>query len=74
MFGDLAMIPIIKMSLRDAFYSPKETIPKSQAIGRISGEVIAECPPGIAVLLPGELITKEHMPYLVDYDFIEVIK
>ncbi len=68
------LTPIIKMSLRDAFYSPKETIPKSQAIGRISGEVIAECPPGIAVLLPGELITKEHMPYLVDYDFIEVIK
>ena len=68
------LTPIIKMSLRDAFYSPKETIPKSQAIGRISGEVIAECPPGIAVLLPGELITKEHMPYLVDYNFIEVIK
>jgi len=68
------LTPIIKMSLREAFYSAKETIPKSQAIGRISGEVIAECPPGIAVLLPGELITKEHMPYLVDYEFIEVIK
>lgn len=68
------LTPIIKMSLRDAFYSRKETIPKSQAIGRISAEVIAECPPGIAVLLPGELITKEHMPYLVDYEFIEVIK
>ncbi len=68
------LTPIIKMSLREAFYSRKETIPKSQAIGRISAEVIAECPPGIAVLLPGELITKEHLPYLVDYDFIEVIK
>ncbi len=68
------LTPIIKMSLREAFYSRKETIPKFQAIGRISAEVIAECPPGIAVLLPGELITKEHLPYLVDYDFIEVIK
>ena len=68
------LTPIIKMSLRDAFYSPKETIPKSQAIGRISAEVIAECPPGISVLLPGELITKEHLPYLTDYEFIEVIK
>lgn len=68
------LTPIIKMSLRDAFYSEKETIPKDLAIGRISAEVIAECPPGIAVLLPGELITKEHLPYLTDYDFIEVIK
>ena len=66
--------PIIKMSLRDAYYSEKETLPKDKCIGRISGEVIAECPPGIAVLLPGELITEAHMPYLVDYDFIEVIK
>ena len=68
------LTPIIKMRLRDAYYSPKETIPKSQAVGRISAEIIAECPPGIAVLLPGELITENHMPYLTDYDFIEVIK
>ena len=68
------LTPIIKMSLREAYYSKKETIAKSQAIGRISAEVIAECPPGIAVLLPGELITGEHMPYLIDYETIEVIK
>ena len=68
------LTPIIMMSLRDAYYSAKETIPKTQAVGRISAEVIAECPPGIAVLLPGELITEEHMPYLTDYEFIEVIK
>lgn len=68
------LTPKIKMSLREAFYSEKETIPKDLAIGRISAEVIAECPPGIAVLLPGELITEEHLPYLTDYDFLEVIK
>lgn len=68
------LTPIIKMSLRDAFYSEKETIPKDLAVGRISAEVIAECPPGIAVLLPGELITEAHLPYLMDYEFIEVIK
>ena len=68
------LTPIIEMSLREAFYSAKETIPKTHAIGRISAEVIAECPPGIAILLPGELITEAHMPYLNDYEFIEVIK
>lgn len=68
------LTPIIKMTLREAFYSHKEVIPKVEAIGRISAEVIAECPPGIAVLLPGELITEAHIPYLADYDTIEVIK
>ena len=68
------LTPIIKMSLREAFYSEKETISKDLAVGRISAEVIAECPPGIAVLLPGELITEAHLPYLTDYEFIEVIK
>ena len=68
------LTPIIKMTLREAFYSHKERIQKEHAVGRIAAEVIAECPPGIAVLLPGELITEEHLPYLVDYDTIEVIK
>ena len=66
--------PQIKMSLRDAFYAEKERVPKEEAIGRISAEVVAECPPGISILLPGELITKEHLPYLNDYDTLEVVK
>ncbi|MBO7673274.1 arginine decarboxylase, partial [bacterium] len=68
------LTPQIKMSLRDAYYSDKELIKKEDAIGKICGEVIAECPPGIAILLPGELITEAHLPYLVDYETIEVVK
>ena len=66
--------PIIKMSLRDAFYADKEIVQKQNAIGRISAEVVAECPPGISILLPGELITEEHLPYLNDYSTLEVVK
>lgn len=66
--------PQIKMSLREAYYAEKEVINKENAVGRISAEVIAECPPGISILLPGELITEEHLPYLNDYGKLEVIK
>lgn len=66
--------PKIKMSLQEAFYSEKELVKKTEAIGRIAAEVIAECPPGISILLPGELITKEHLPYLCNYETIEVVK
>lgn len=68
------LTPIIKMNIQEAFYTQKETVKKKDAIGRISGEIIAECPPGIAILVPGELITQDHMSYLEDYDFIEVLK
>lgn len=66
--------PIIKMSLRDAYYADKEVISKERAIGRISAELVAECPPGISILLPGELITEAHLPYLNDYETLEVVK
>jgi arginine/lysine/ornithine decarboxylase len=66
--------PQIKMSLRDAYYAEKETVMKEHSVGRISAEVIAECPPGISILLPGELITEEHLPYLNDYEYLEVVK
>lgn len=68
------LTPVIKMNIQEAFYSDKETVPKEDAVGRISGEIIAECPPGIAILVPGELITEEHLPYLEEYEYIEVLK
>lgn len=67
------LTPKIVMNPREAYYSKKETIPKEKAVGKISAEVIAECPPGISILLPGELITEAHMPYLNEYKYIEVI-
>lgn len=68
------LTPKIVMNPREAYYSEKETIPKEKAVGRVSAEVIAECPPGISILLPGELITEAHLPYLNEYSFLEVIK
>lgn len=66
--------PEIVMNLREAYFAPKEYINKKDCIGRISSEVIALCPPGISILLPGEVIKKEHLPYLFNYEKLEVIK
>lgn len=66
--------PEIVMNLREAYFAPKEYVKKENAIGRISSEVVALCPPGISILLPGEIIKKEHLPYLFSYEKIEVIK
>ncbi len=64
--------PVVVMSPREAYFSKKVRVKKEDSIGRISAEVVALCPPGISVLLPGEVITYEHMPYLSDYSEIDV--
>jgi arginine decarboxylase len=49
---------------REAFLGEGETLPVSEAVGRISAESIAGYPPGIPALLPGERITEEVVSYL----------
>lgn len=51
------------MSLREVFYSSKKSVPLVQAMDKICGEQVSFYPPGIPVLLPGELITKEIIDY-----------
>lgn len=51
------------MTLRQVFYSSKEILPLEQAEGRICGEQVSFYPPGIPVLLPGEIISREIILY-----------
>jgi len=67
------MAPETVMNPREAYFAPKKLVRVEESIGRISAEVIALCPPGISVLLPGEIIKEEHLPYLADFSEIEVI-
>ncbi|MDX2230436.1 MAG: aminotransferase class I/II-fold pyridoxal phosphate-dependent enzyme [Leptolyngbyaceae cyanobacterium bins.349] len=46
------------LSPRDAFFAAAETVPIHVAVNRISAELICPYPPGIPVLVPGELITE----------------
>jgi arginine/lysine/ornithine decarboxylase len=52
------------LSPREAFFAPKETVSREQAVNRISAELICPYPPGIPVLLPGEIISIESLDYL----------
>ena len=49
---------------REAFFSPIETIPLSQAEGRVCAAQVAPYPPGVPVIAPGELVTKKTIAYL----------
>lgn len=56
--------PTVLMTPRDAFIAPKRQIPLKESSGCIAGESVAVYPPGIPVLLAGELITPEILDYL----------
>ncbi|MCD7975395.1 MAG: aminotransferase class I/II-fold pyridoxal phosphate-dependent enzyme [Phascolarctobacterium sp.] len=51
------------MKMRDVFYADREKIPFAPSSGRICGEQVSFYPPGIPVLLPGEIITDEIIGY-----------
>lgn len=52
------------LSPRDAFFASTETVAIAEAPNRISAELVCPYPPGIPVLLPGEVITGEAIAYL----------
>lgn len=56
-------LPEKVLSPREAFFATKETIPWEAAAEQISGEQISFYPPGIPLLLPGEIITKKLQAY-----------
>lgn len=58
-------IPKMALSPREAFAATIIPLPLEQAVGRISAETIASYPPGIPVICPGEVITKEVVEYLL---------
>ena len=51
-------VPTVALSMRDAYFAETEMVAAAQAIGRISADLIAPYPPGVAVIAPGEVLTK----------------
>ena len=49
---------------REAFFAPTETLPIEQTSECISAELVCPYPPGIPILIPGEIITPEALDYL----------
>ena len=60
----LSSSPRSPLSPREAFFSPTEIVAADKAVDRLSGELICPYPPGIPVLMPGEIITSTALEYL----------
>ncbi|MBI2263822.1 MAG: aminotransferase class I/II-fold pyridoxal phosphate-dependent enzyme [Armatimonadetes bacterium] len=60
--------PPQRLSPREAFTSPYETVSLKDSVGRVCTEVVTPYPPGIPILCPGEEVTQ----WIVDYLLIEM--
>ena len=54
-----SVIPQRGISMRDAYFAKTEMVSAQQALGRISADLIAPYPPGVAVVAPGEILTQQ---------------
>jgi len=60
-----SVIPQIATSMREAYFAETEMAPAENAVGRVSADLIAPYPPGVAVVAPGELLTEQIVNGLV---------
>ena len=54
-----SVVPTHGTSIREAFFANTEFVKAVDAIGRISADLIAPYPPGVAVVAPGEVLTEQ---------------
>ncbi|HRX59579.1 MAG TPA: aminotransferase class V-fold PLP-dependent enzyme [Eubacteriales bacterium] len=57
--------PEVAATPQAAFYAEKESLPLLEAEGRICSEFVMCYPPGIPVLAPGEVVTREIIEYIL---------
>ena len=61
---ELPDFPEQQLTMRQAFDAPYETVPIADSVGRISAEMITTYPPGIPMVVPGELFKQELLDYI----------
>jgi lysine decarboxylase len=54
-----SVVPQRGISMRDAYFAKTEMVDATKAEGRISADLIAPYPPGVAVVAPGEVLTTQ---------------
>ena len=60
------------MSVREAFFSVKETLPTRMCAGRVCSDVNISCPPAVCPLICGELIEEDMIQTLLDIGIKEL--
>lgn len=64
---ELPELPELCLSPRKAFYAETNTIAFKESAGHINTEFVYVYPPGIPILIPGEIISQEIIDYIIKH-------
>lgn len=64
--------PVAAMPLREAVFCESEALLVDQAIGRTASSLVAPCPPGIPIVVPGEKICPATAAALKSYGILQL--
>jgi len=67
--ADISAVPPVQetelaCSPREAYFAPHTSVPLSRAAGRVSADIVTIYPPGIPILVPGEVVSRTAVEYL----------
>lgn len=65
--NDCIKLPKINMTLREAMFSAHTLVNVENSLGRVAGEIVCPCPPGVPVVMPGEVIGEQEKEALQNY-------
>ena len=58
------------MSVRDAWTSPSKQVEISESLGCISANMICPYPPGIPLVVPGEIFDSRRVEWLLEQNYL----
>ncbi|WP_041304752.1 aminotransferase class I/II-fold pyridoxal phosphate-dependent enzyme [Kyrpidia tusciae] len=61
------VMPLLAMTPREAFYAETDTVSLQDSVGRIFAEMLMVYPPGIPILVPGEIVTEASLEYIREH-------
>ncbi len=62
-------LPSMVLTPRKAQFSPRQTLPREMAQGRVAAREAAPYPPGVPIVAPGEVFGKKHLAYLAEIGY-----
>ncbi len=65
--------PRVKFAPSEIFNKKAVEVEQKKLLARVAMETIINYPPGIPILLPGEIIRKEHLQYIKDKETFKVL-
>ncbi len=60
----LPPLPVQALTPRQAYFAPKAKVSLREAAGRMCGQTLAPYPPGVPVIVPGEVFSQEIVEYI----------